>query len=219
MNKTILLMTIGLLVLTSCSTENVQTQNEQQIEERVFVFNNNGEDSTWETSSLSDFQSKYNNSSIVANRANNGNSAHTHGSNDAAPFTFNWSGTENNGGAHGSAVITQDFGPFIVTIIMETACVNVIGNEAVYGGLVTEVENNPFPPGGGPFAIGNIIFFKVIDNGQGNNAPADQYVQALVSSSSPLECETLGQPDFSFWTLPFLSTNDVEEPGSVKVNN
>lgn len=219
MKKTILLMSIGLLLIAGCSTENVEPQSEQQIEERVFVFNNNGEDSTWETNSLTDFHSKYSSSNIVTNRLNNGNSAHTHGSNDAPPFTFNWSGTENNGGTHGSAIITQEMGPSVVTIIMETACVNVIGNEAVYGGLVIEVENNPFPPGAGPFAIGNIVFFKVIDNGQGNNAQADQYVQTLVSTNSALDCETLGQPDFLFWSLPFFPTNDVEEPGSVKVNN
>ena len=212
-------MSIGLLFFVGCTTENAELQTEQQFEERVYVFNNNGEDSTWETKTLKDFQSLYSGSSIVTNRANNGNSAHTHGSFDAAPFTFNWSGTENNGGTHGSAVVTQEFGPSVVTIIMETGCVNVVGNEAVYGGLVTEVENSPFPPGAGPYAIGNIVFFKVIDNGQGNNAPADQYVQTLVSTTSPLECETLGQPDFSFWSLPFFPTNDVEEPGSVKINN
>jgi hypothetical protein len=219
MKKIIFTLSIGLLLLTGCSKENVEPQIQQQSEERVYVLINNGEYSTWESNSLNDFQSTYSNSSVVNKRVNNGNSAHTHGSFEGAPFTFNWSGTENNGGTHGSAIITQDFGPFIVTIIMETACVNVVGNEAVYGGLVTEVENSPFPPGAGPFAIGNIVFFKVIDNGQGNNAPADQYVQTLVSTSSLLECETLGQPDFSFWSLPFFATNDIEEPGSVKVNN
>lgn len=212
-------MSIGFLLIVGCTSENVETQIEQLTEEQVYVFNNNGENSTWETKTLKDFQSAYRNSSVIANRENNGNSVHTHGSFDDFPFTFNWSGTENNGGTHGSAVITQQIGPSVVTIIMETGCVNVIGNEAVYGGLVTEVENNPFPPGAGPFAIGNIVFFKVIDNGQGNNAQADQYVKTLVSSPSALACDDLGHPDSSFWNLPFLQIHDVVEPGSVKVNN
>jgi len=212
MKKTILSVSIGLLLLSGCSTENVDTQVEQQTEELVYVFNTNAVDATWEINNLDDFNNTKSKSSAAVSK---GNSAHTHGSINRESITYNWSGTENNGGSHGSAVIVQNFGPIVVTITMETNCVSVLDNEAVYGGTITEVLNDPFN-GFGPYALGNTLMFKVIDNGQGNNASADQYVQSLVSSSVS-DCSNF-PPDAFFWNSPFVTVADVEI-GRVKVNN
>jgi len=220
MKKTILSISIGLLLLTGCSKDNVDPQIEQRTGDAVYVFNNSGVDSTWESFALDEFQNTNSNTGVTAPSANRGNSAHTHGSLDAGGFTFNWSGTENNGGTHGEASVTLSLGPSLVLVSLETACINVIGNEAVYGGAITEVENDPFPPGfPGPFSIGNTMFFKVFDNGQGNNAPADQFANTFVSTSNPEACDTLGQPDGEFWSGDAFPIADVLAPGSVKINN
>ncbi|WP_055443182.1 hypothetical protein [Lacinutrix himadriensis] len=216
MKTSVLLLSISFLMLIGCSNENVDILKEPGTGELVYIFNNNSENPTWETRFLEDAQLTKSNSNILTNNAKMGNSAHTHGNIDGGSLTFNWSGIENNGGSHGSAVITQDFGPFVVTIKMETSCISILNNEAVYGGTITEVLNDPFN-GSGPYALGNTLFFKVTDNGQGRNATADQYVQAIVTSTLD-GCDSFS-PNSSFWNLPFISVADVESTDMVKVNN
>ncbi|SDS72114.1 hypothetical protein SAMN04515667_2825 [Formosa sp. Hel1_31_208] len=130
-----------------------------------------------------------------------------------------WSGTENNGGTHGSATLTDQLAPGLdVSVTMETDCVNAIGNEVVYVGRITE----SIDPTNFLFRVGNKISLKVIDNGQGNNAPADQFGGLFISiggffGGEPQVCESLGQPNFSAWEG--LPTTDIPAPGSVKINN
>ncbi|HSG67918.1 MAG TPA: hypothetical protein VK994_04370 [Bacteroidales bacterium] len=149
----------------------------------------------------------------------NGNSAHTHGSwlsNNGSTY-FSWSGTENNGGPHGSAYV--EFGAnnpaTSIKVNLETECVMVIENEAVYGGTVVSSENAPpFLPFFNP---GWHMYFKVIDNGQGNNAPPDQFGSLIVfSAPEQSNCGVL-TPDNPFWSI--LPAIDILPPGSVKVNN
>lgn len=216
-------MSIGLLLIVGCSTENADTQIEQQKDKLVNVQYLNGDSNVWKAipqDEMKSYQSNLGSSSTTAKR---GNSAHTHGeyitpsSFFSSGRTVSWSGTENNGGAHGSAVMEIPSGSVTISVIMETRCVSILDNEAVYGGTITEVLNDPFGGVGGPYALGNTMIFKVIDNGQGANAPADQYVNTFINSSD-LDCSNF-PPDAIFWSLPFFSVNDVEEPGSVKVNN
>ena len=216
MKKTILLASFGLFLLTGCSKESTDTQVEQQSEELIYVLKTIDGKATWEEQSLD--TDMLNSHTSTAKKSNNGNSTHTHGSLDLGSLQMTWSGTENNGGTHGSAVLTQQFGPFNVNVTMETDCVNVIGNEAVYTGRITGSENDPT---GFLFKIGNKVSLKVIDNGQGNNAPADQFAGLSISiggflGGEPQVCESIGQPDFPSWNSP---PTDIPAPGSVKINN
>lgn len=213
MKKIVLSMSIGLLLLGGCSEENLVTQIEEQTGDLVYIFNINSENPVWEAIILDELESTQSISNYVSTSHNNGshnneNSAHTHG--DLGPIIQEWSGTQNNGGVHGSASLLL-FGFSEVT--METECVMVEDNEAVYGGTITEISP-PF----GPFEIGALIYFKVIDNGQGNNAPADQFnsISIIVPVGDPSLCGEVG-PSFFLWDA--FPNNDVPEPGSVKVNN
>jgi hypothetical protein len=213
MKKIVLSMSIGLLLLAGCSKENTDTQIEEQTSDLVYVFNLDGKSNAWETTSINEQPI---NTDATYNR---GNSAHAHGDFPGVEF----SGTQNNGGTHGSA--TVNFGP--ATFTLETECVMVEGNEAVYGGTITQIEG-PLPPGF-PFGIGNYLYFKVFDNGQGNNADPDQfYGQSKFSFTS--QCGTYTPSNASVWpptiTIPLPwgdvtinLINDVPEPGSIKVNN
>ena len=207
MKKVFLLLSMSLLLLSSCSKENSDSQMEDQALDMVYYFSDTGDTPVWEAISLSEI-SNLNLGDITNLRGNNGNSGHAHG--DFAGIEF--SGTQNNGGTHGTA--TANFGPF--TFSMETACVMVDENEAVYGGTIIELDGPPTPPGF-PISLGNQMFFKVIDNGQGNNAPLDQF-NAILLFTTPENsgCGTL-TPSAPLWSV--FPDVDIQEPGSIKVNN
>ena len=204
----------------------------QQLEEpgSVWIINNDSDSPTWEVISLDELPS--NSSSSATTRSN---SAHAHG--DYTGFggsvTISFSGTENNGGTHGSAEIRQVWGPFEAHVILETTSVVVDGNEAIYGGVITEVIVNTFPlppppppcptfpncppppppPACNPNSLGSHTYFKVFDNGQGNNAPADQY-QGLFNT-----CNASPDGAASFPWFIFGTPNNVEgESDKIKVN-
>lgn len=206
-------MSVALLFLAGCSKENADTQIEEQSADLVWVYNFEGKLLTKETPPLNGLPSV----ADATNNRGNGNSAHTHGDFPGVVF----SGTENNGGAHGSA--TASLGPF--TFTLETECVMVEGNEAVYGGTITERDGPP-PPPGAPFNIGDHVYFKVFDNGQGNNADPDQFHGLTKFSASSL-CGVATPSAPGFWpptiVIPGGPTlnliNDVPAPGSIKVNN
>ena len=95
---------------------------------------------------------------------------------------------------------------------MDTEYVAVEGNEAIYGGTFTNVENPA-----GPFQLGNIMYFKVIDNGQGNNASPDQHAIGGLIVPGGESFSSIPPVTDPFWER--FGLLDVLEPGSVKVNN
>lgn len=240
MKKLLFLMSFALVLLLGCGKEesniiSLSSDDQQVSEQGLLFFVSAGEKEYWEVISTDELQT---NSGSVATRSN---SAHTHGKFSTAPegsefySTYEFSGTQNNGGTHGSAEIIQVRPNGTRHFIMETACVVVIENEAMYGGLITEViENtipNPPPPPPPPpcptfpdcppppppcdvYSVGTYFWFRVLDNGQGNNAEADQYFNlALAGCFPPDDCFA----DFFLW--PFVPTFDVaNESDKIKVN-
>ena len=203
------------ILATGCNEDAAPTDsmNENQSADRVWVFNNlDGKILEWETTSINELPSD----SYVTHNRGNGNSTHTHGDYvwSTLSATYEFSGTENNGGTHGSAYMTLPFPPFeTIELTLETECVNVFeGNVAIYGATITESVNDLF----GIFAVGNIVYIKVIDNGQGNNADPDQRSPTTIISTFS-ECGTLSPSD-ERWDQ-FGPNEDIQEPGSVKVNN
>ncbi len=211
-------MSLGILLFSSCSKEETEDQITEQTADSTYVLNNSNGTPTWEIVTLDNLE--------VIGTTNRGNSSHTHGSIEGFS-TFN--GTQNNGGAHGSAVIHI---PNQLHIVLETSSVAVIGegNEAIYGGLVTEVIYNNIPPPPPPppcptfpncpppppcssFDVGTYVYFSVIDNGQGNNADPDERRPVLFPSCS-------ASPD-GFASFPWFifGTTVVSQNDKIKVNN
>lgn len=187
MKKLLTLSTLLLALMFGCAKEETTPTDVdyQQVEEpgSMWIMNNDSDSPTWEVISLDKLPS--NSSSSVTTRSN---SAHAHGNYTGfgGGTTISFSGTENNGGAHGSAEVHQVYGSFEAHYLLETTSMVVDGNYAIYGGIITEVIVNTFPspppppPGApappcNPNSVGNYVYFTVYDNGQGNNAPADQY--------------------------------------------
>ena len=226
MKKLIILTCFGFL-LTACSKEDSNEQITEQISDSVYVLKVSNGVPTWESVTIENEEAEAT-GPVVTNR---GNSSHTHG--DIAGWSA-FSGTQNNGGAHGSAVIETPY----LHIILETTSVAVIGtdqNEAIYGGLITEVIFNNIPPPPPPppcptfpncppppppppcsqFELGTYVYFSVTDNGQGNNSNPDAYRPALISTCS--------ESPNGFATFPWFifGSRDLDQNGSdrVKVNN
>ncbi len=187
---------------SSHSTPSMTTEDES-----AFVLTLEDGIPTWTLVTIEEKSNAQHTSSVVTTRSNNGGTAHTHGDFPGVEF----SGTQNNGGTHGAA--TANFGP--LTMSMETECVMVDGQEAVYGGTITEMAG-PTPPGF-PFGVGDYMYFKVIDNGEGNNAPADQFVGAIRLKKNPNSRCGIWVPSHASWSnFPIF---DIPDPLSVKVNN
>lgn len=201
--KTLLpFIAFAVILLFGCAKEEVSLaadENQQAEESIIYVFDIEADVMNWRLVSpdeLLSMPSIQSNSGNVSTR--NNNSVHMHGE---VPF-FEFSATVNDGGTHGGA--TMYLGPF--TFTSETDCIISEGNSALYGGLITAIDGPP-----GPFQVGWKTFFKVIDNGQGNNAPADQFYGVISFSPDPtVTCDDMEFPPFIF---------DVPEPYSVKINN
>ena len=93
--------------------------------------------------------------------------------------TVQISATENNQGVNGAGHIWRtwgDEGEFAYQIIMDADCLESNVEEAVFVGIVTQLTGvNPgIPP------VGSRLWIRVKDNGQGLNAPLDQYNPAII---------------------------------------
>lgn len=232
MKKLLILATLLLTIMFGCAKEETKPApaSVDVISQDAYFFNTNLKTPSWEKTIIPETPND-----LEISATNRSNSAHTHGNfiGFGGNVSITFSGTENNGGTHGTAVFEQTlnlpFPPFNATVVisMDTECVMVDGDAAVYGGTMTEVEGSPFPPGAGPFKVGNNLYFRVVDNGQGNNAPTDQYSGTLVISGSS-RCGILvpSNPSWFSGTLPFppfapfpIPTLDVEgESDKIKVN-
>lgn len=197
MKKLLFLMSIGMILFTSCSKVDSDDQITEATADLVWVYSLDGTLISKETAPVS--------TPMILKR--NGNSVHAHG--DFTSIEF--SGTENDGGTFGSA--TASVGPW--TFTFETECLMVDGNEAVYGGTITERVGPPAPPSA-PFNIGDHAYWKVIDNGQGSNADPDQFLGTFKFSTAS-QCGVYTPDNTDVW--PSSKIYNVPEPGSIKVNS
>lgn len=183
-----LLVPLACILLTSCSTEGVYEPIAKQKSEAAYLFKMSNNMTDWEAQVTTNLEDESN----LENVRGNGNSLHAHGNFRDGDITF--SGTQNNGGTHGSATFDITFGPFgSANVELETVSIISIGdNEVIYGGQISEVIENtimfPPPPPGfppppcDPYELGTYVYFVVKDNGQGNNAPADQVNNLIINS-------------------------------------
>ena len=224
-------MALALLILVGCAKEETTTAAlstaDQQVEETsgsAYLFNFTGENPVLEIISEDELQS--NSSSNATTRSN---SVHAHGDfhGYGPEGEISFSGTQNNGGAHGSAEVQITFGPFgTAHVIMETVSLISDGEDkVVYGGVITEIIENtvnfPSPPGcpGAPYCpqcdpydLGTYVYFCVKDNGQGNNAPLDQYVPGIFNT-----CSEVGSGGSSLLNYPLINVG--QESDQIKVND
>lgn len=222
MKNLMLLIPIVLIMFTACSSEDVNEATLEQITETDYIFKLS-KTNQWEAVVSTNQGEKTNN---PFNSSRNGNSLHAHGDFGAFGGQISFSGTQNNGGSHGSATLEATFGPFgTANVVLETVSVVSIGdNEVVYGGQIVEVIENtvmfPPPPPGFPtppcdaYELGTYVYFAVKDNGQGNNAPSDQYSPFLANSCNQDLSGGANNPWSFFGFIDLESSKD-----KIKVND
>ncbi len=219
MKNLTLLFALGLILLTGCTKDESYEQIEEQTIDSVYVLNQFEEAATWETILVDELQ----NTAARTYSINDGENVHTDGyytpsSRDAMSLT--WSGTQTRNGAFGSAEISQSTPDFSFHFVLETECVTVDGNQAVYGGTITQVRalsgNTP------PIGIGWRFYFKVTDKVEnrksGNTSRYDRISNTTMFSSpmSPSLCNVY-LPNDQMWS--YQGDKNVISPGFVVVKN
>ncbi len=207
MKNLTLLIALGFILITSCSKDESLEQTDLQTIDSAYVLNQFNEASYWDTMVLEEHQRSID--------YLNSNNAHTDGyyqpsSRDG--MTVTWSGTQNHNRARGRADIKQTSPNINFHFVLETECVMVNGNQAVYGGTITQVKklSGDVPN----LDIGWRVYFKVIDSGLQNDQISNTAI--FTSPRSPSLCNVY-LPDHMIWSSQGFT--EVNSPGFVVVRN
>lgn len=214
MKNLILPIALAVILLTGCSKEASIDQFEEQNIDSVYVLNQLDGTTTWETMALNELPK-----STCTGSQNNSiwrvktNGYYMPSTRDA--MTITWSGTQDESGYYGRAELKQISANHSLHFLLETECITVYGNEAVYGGVITQtiIHSGNVPN----ISLGWRFYFKVIDS-EGGYVDYDQIANTtiFVSPMSPSLCGVY-LPNNPIWSSQGYS--DVIEPGFVEVSN
>ena len=191
MRNVFFLLVLPLLLMLGCTKEQFDTNTStgtQNMEKssQVTLINFSATSRMIETISVEDLK---NNSLPQLNPRTSSNSS-VNGHFSPIPMAEVYvtiSGMKNNSGVHGNGQVKSSFLDFN----MQTECLTVVGNEAIYGGVITQV-NYVDPAWILEFCDcihpGVHFVLKVIDNGEGQNAPPDMTATYFMVGDHPL-CE------------------------------
>ena len=214
MKNSILLITLGLFLLTGCSKDDSVEQFEEQTNDIVFVSKQFNGDSFWEAVEIDVIDNTFPNSQTRDTKGY----GFTHGLYNPPnrnPLLITWKGKKDESGYSGSAEIQMSTPSYSFHFIMETECVTVIDNEALYGGLITQVVKvSGNPP---PFGMYWRFYFKVIDNV--NDGKGIDKISSMKIFASPRSMSLCNEypPHHPIWSSQ--GYNDVVSPGFVVVDN
>lgn len=197
-------MAVGIFALASCNKSDDQSLKQSNASNSNIVYVAdlrlaNPLENLIEISS-EDFLKNYSSNAVPSLKK--GKSSHAHGNFTWGPTAnFTFSGTQNKGGSHGTATLTFPAPDPTQTVViyLDTECVTIQDSAATYSGSITQVDNYVLPPNVGPFALGNIVSFNVIDNGEGVNASPDQYSLVFYFSPPALGCSA--PSNFAFFPI------------------
>ena len=219
MKNLTLLFALGLILLTGCTKDESYEQIEEQTIDSVYVLNQFDGSSAWKTMLIDEMQKP----TARTYSTDDGAIAHTDGyyvptSRDA--MTITWSGTQNENGARGTAELRQSTPSFSLHFVLETECVMVDGNQAVYGGKIIQVRT--LTGSTPPIGVGWRFYFKVTDTVEdlrlGKAARYDQISNTTIFASprSPSLCNVY-LPNSHMWSSQGFT--QVVSPGFVVVSN
>jgi hypothetical protein len=215
MKKSVLLITLGLILLTGCSKDDSAQQIEEQSSDYVFVLNQFEESSTWKTMEIDVIDNTFPYSTTPDTKGY-GFTSGLYNPPNRNPLLITWNGTNDKSGYSGSAEIRMSTPSYSFHFIMETECVTVIDNVAMYGGLITHVVRvSGNPP---PFGMNWRFYFKVIDNANGGPSSIDKIssMRIFASPRSTSLCNVY-PPNHPIWSSQ--GYQEVHEPGFVVVKN
>ena len=214
MKNSIFLIAIGLVLLTGCSKDESFEPTEEQTIDTVYVLKQIDGTTTMETIPL-DGQNGVDYTYTEDNPYENGFTNGLYISSSRETNIITWSGFTDETGNYGNAVLQMSTPGYSLHLILETECVTVDGNAAVYGGIITEVvERTGNAP---PFGVNWRFYFKVVDNEEGNGVNIDQISNTRIFASprSMSLCDVY-LPGNGIWSSQ--GYQDVHEPGFVEVS-
>ena len=213
MKNLIFTIAAGLILLTGCSKDDSVEQFEEQTNDIVYVSKQYNGNSIWETMEI---DVKDNNPySNTADTRGYGFTSGLYNPPNRNPLLITWNGTKDESGYNGSAEIQMTTPSYSFHFIMETECITVIDNVAMYGGLITHVVEVSGDP---PFGIYWRFYFKVIDNTIVVHSGIDKIssMRIFASPMSPSLCNVY-PPNHPIWSSH--GYDEVHEPGFVIVEN
>ncbi len=211
MKNSTLVVVISLIFITGCSKDESVEQIKLQKISSAYTLNQSNGKVIWDSILLDDMYLDSINLGGVIN-----NTKGFFQPNSANGMTIKWIGIQNENSTTGLADLKQSSPNINFHFVLETECVVVNTNEAVYGGTITQIKE--LSVNGPNIDIGWRFYFKVIDNGSCGNPPLDQISNTYIfsSPSAPSLCGDSITFD-GIWDTNGYS--EVFSPGFVLINN
>ena len=215
MKNSLLLITLGLILLTGCSKDDFVEQFEEQTNDIVYVSKQFNGNSFWETMEIDVIDNTFT-YYLTPDTNGYGFTNGFYNPPNKNPLLIIWNGTKDKSGYSGSAEIQMSTPGYSFHFIMETECVTVIDNVAMYGGPITQVvEVSGNPP---PFGMYWRFYFKVIDNANGGQGGIDKISSMRIfASPKSMSLCNIYPPNHPIWSSQ--GYDEVHEPGFVVVDN
>jgi hypothetical protein len=215
MKNLFLILTAGLFLLTACSKDESFETIDEQSNDVIYVLDQNQEQGAFTTMAVDNSQGGLN----FTRTTDNSEFGHTSGLYAPMyqdPVILSWSANKDETGTYGTAELQISRTNYNIHVVMQTECISVDGNKAMYGAIITEVlELSGDTP---PLTANWRFYFQVTDNQQGGSAGYDQISSTLIfaSSRSPSLCNVY-PPDHRIWSSN--GYENVMNPGFVEVSN
>jgi len=204
----------ALFLLTACSTDESFEQVDEQTTDVIYVLEQNKEQGTFTTMEINNYQGGVN----FTKTTDNNELGHTSGLYQPLymdPVILSWSANQDETGTYGNAELQISRTNYNIHVVMQTECITVDGDTAMFGGIITEVlELSGDTP---PLTSNWRFYFQVKDNAIGNGMGADQISNTSIFASprTPSLCNVY-PPNHRIWTDS--GSVDVQNPGFVEVS-
>jgi len=214
MKNLIIPIALGIFLFTSCSKDESLEQTEDQTSNLIHVLEQNLEQDSFRTIEIDNFTGGINYTATTRdNDFAHCSGLYMPGNRDAT--ILSWSGNRDNTGTYGYAELQITKPSYSLHIVMETECITLDGNKAVYGAIITDVIELR---GNAP-QIGELwrFYFQVTDNKLGFSTVADQISSTMLFASprSHSLCATY-PPNHDIWSSN--GRENVLDPGFVEVS-
>jgi hypothetical protein len=214
MKNLFLTLTAGLFLLTACSKDESFEQIDGQSNDLIYVLEQNNEQGTFTTMEIDNFQGGVNSTRTT----DHGDLGYTSGLYEPMfqdPVILSWSANKDETGTYGNAELQISRPNYNIHILMETECISLDGDTAMYGAIITEVlDLSGATP---PLTANWRFYFQVKDNAPENGIRGDQISSTSIFASprSPSLCNVY-PPNHLIWSAN--GSQDVMSPGFVEVS-
>lgn len=214
MKNLFLAITAGLILLTGCSKDESFEPIDQQTTDSVYLLDQTVEQNSFSPLEIDNFPGDVN----YTSKPITNNFGHTAGLYEPMmrdPVSLSWLGNCDDTGTYGAAELEIRKPSHTIYVLMETECVTINDNTAVYGGTITEVMelsgNTP------PITAMWRFYFQVIDNDKNGHNGIDQIsnIWIFASPRSVSLCSVYA-PDHRIWSSKGHAA--VLSPGFVEVS-